>query len=153
MDHIIDRIEAIIKSTESNRNWQNYQVLTVSVFRSVFSHQRSYKAETLTTDRSRAPRQFASCMFGASLADVCIESIGCIRTRSDASGCIRMRSDAFGCVWTLSEILLKKYVFHNFCVVSEKLEAWDRLRERYWLASRPASHLGIFSRGRRPSPY
>ena len=67
--------------------------------------------------------------------------LGPVWMHSDPFGCIRMYSDAFGCVRTLSEIseiLLEKYVFRNFCEVSEKLEAWDRLRERYWLAPRPA---------------
>ena len=56
---------------------------------------------------------------------------------SSAFGCVRMHLDVFGCVPTLkvfrkvSEIWVEKYVFRNFCEVSEKLEAWDGLLERY----------------------
>ena len=64
-----------------------------------------------------------------------------------------MRLDAFGHFRKISEMLLEKYVFRNFCEVSEKLEAWDRLYECDWPAPRPvrrgercaANHLDVDS--------
>ena len=54
---------------------------------------------------------------------------GSIRMHSDAPGCVRMRSDTFG---KFRKFCSENVCFRNFCEVSEKLEAWDRLRERYW---------------------
>ena len=51
---IIDRTERITEPTEPNLT--KNQKIFVSVFRRFFGLQESYRAETLTQDRSRAPR-------------------------------------------------------------------------------------------------
>ena len=54
--HVIDRIERIIEPTEPNLTKNpNFFIL---VFRRFFGLQASYRAETLTPDRSGAPRRF-----------------------------------------------------------------------------------------------
>ena len=70
--HVIDRIERIIEPTEPNLTKNpNFFIL---VFRCFFGLQASYRAETLTPDRSRAPRRFFSRQ-GATKSRKNIESI------------------------------------------------------------------------------